>query len=78
MERRAGGTRYTFSRPGGDIGLHLGPVDEGLGPNAEVVGDAIGQVSELQPEGGAALHVHRHRLTDAWGGGGVDTVGTGH
>lgn len=68
----------TFSRASGDVGLHLRPVDEGLGPDAEVVGDAVRQVSELQPEGATPLHVHRHRLTDAWGGGGVETVGTGH
>lgn len=68
----------TFSWAGGDIGLHLGPVDEGLGPDAEVIRGTVGQVSELQPEGPAPLHVHRDCLTDAWGGGGVKTVGTGH
>lgn len=68
----------TFSRPRGDVGLHLGPVHEGFGPDAEVVGDAIGQISELQPEGAAPLHVHRHRLTDSRGGGGVRTFWTGH
>lgn len=68
----------TFSWTSGDVGLHLGPVDEGPGPDAEVVGDAVSQVPELQPEGAAPLHVHCHGLTDAWGGGGVKTVGTGH
>lgn len=68
----------TFSRSSGDVGLHLRPVDKRLGPDTEVIGDAVGQVSELQPEGAAPLHVHRHCLTDAWGGGGVETVGTGH
>lgn len=68
----------TFSWTGGDVGLHLGPVDEGLGPNAEVVSDTVRQVFELQPERAAPLHIHHHCLTDAWGGGGVETVGTGH
>ena len=39
----------TFPGAGGDVGLHLRPVDESLGSDAEVVGDAVGQVSELQP-----------------------------
>lgn len=68
----------TFAWPSGDVGLHLWPIDKRLGPDAEVVCDAVSQVSEFQPEGASALHVHRNCLTDAWGGGGVKTVGTGH
>lgn len=68
----------TFAWASGDVGFHLRPIDEGLGPDAEVVGNAISQVSEFQPQGAAPLHVHSHCLTDAWGGGGVKTFGTGH
>lgn len=70
--------RQTFSRSCGDVGLHLRTVGEGFGTNAEVVRDAICQVFDFQPQGGVPLHVHRHDLTDAWGGGGVKTVDTGH
>ena len=55
---------HTFPGACGDVGLHLGAVGEGPGPDAEVVGDAVGQVLDLHPVGGA-LHVHRHGLTDA-------------
>lgn len=71
-------TATTFPWSRGDICFHLRPVDEGLGPDAEVVRDAICQVSDLQPQRAGPLHIHRHCLTDAWGGGGVETVGTGH
>lgn len=56
----------TFSRPRGDVGLHLGPVRERFGPDAEVVGDAVGQVLDLHPQGCAALHIYSHYLTDTW------------
>lgn len=56
----------TFSRPRGDVGLHLGPVRERFGPDAEVVGDAVSQVLDLHPQGGAALHIYSHYLTDTW------------
>ena len=77
-QRVAGWILLTFSGAGGDVGLQLGAVHEGLGPDAEGVGDPVRQVLELEPQGPAALHVHRHGLTDPWGGGGVETVGTGH
>ena len=56
----------TFSRPSGDVGLHLGPVSERFGPDAEVVGDAVGQILDFHPQGSAALHIHCHYLTDTW------------
>lgn len=58
--------RLTFSRTGCDVGLHLGTVGERLGPDTEVVGDAVCQVFDLHPQGGAALHIYRHNLTDTW------------
>ena len=58
--------KSTFSRPGGDVGLHLGAVSERFSSDAEVVGDAVGQVLDLHPQGGAALHIYCHYLTDTW------------
>ena len=58
----------TFSRARGDVGFNLRPVGEGLGSDAEPVGHPLRQVLHLQPQGAAALHVHRHDLTDPWGG----------
>lgn len=58
--------RLTFSRTGCDVGLHLGTIGERLGPDTEVVGDAVCQVFDLHPQGGAALHIYRHNLTDTW------------
>lgn len=72
------GGESTFSWAGGDVGLHLRPEDKRLGPDSEVVSHTFCQVSELQPKRATPLHVHRHGLTDPWGGGGVKTVGTGH
>lgn len=56
----------TFPRPRGDVRFHFGPVRERFGPNAEVIGDAIGEVFDLHPQGGTALHIYCHYLTDTW------------
>lgn len=56
----------TFSRPSGDVGLHLRPVSQCFGPDAEVIGDAISQVFDLHPQRSTALHIYCHYLTDTW------------
>ena len=58
--------RPTFSRPSGNIGLHLGAISERFGPDAEVIGDTVSQVFDLHPQGSAALHIYYHYLTDTW------------
>lgn len=56
----------TFPRPSSNVGLHLGAIREGFGPDAIVIGDAISQVFDLHPQGSAALHIYCHYLTDTW------------
>lgn len=56
----------TFSWSCGDVGLHLWPVGQGFGTDAEVVGHPVGQVFDFHPQGGAAFHIHCNNLTDTW------------
>lgn len=56
----------TFSRPSGNVGLHLGAISERFGPDAEVIGDTFSQVFDLHPQGSASLHIYCHNLTDTW------------
>lgn len=58
--------KSTFSRPGGDVGLDLGAVRERFSTDAVVIGDAVGKVFDLHPQGSTALHIYCHYLTDTW------------
>lgn len=66
LKQNKSSDNWTFSWPCGDVGLHLWPVGQGFGTDAEVVGHAISQVFNFHPQGGVAFHIHCNNFTDTW------------
>lgn len=57
---------WTFSWPCGDVGLHLWPIGQSFGTDAEVVCHPISQVFNFHPQGRVAFYIHCNNFTDTW------------